>query len=124
MAVRSRRGRGNVEEFGQRLDQMRRGIARTAATTEEELASLEPPRVGDFEDSATTDLAADVLSRLDGRARHELDEIEAARARLATGAFGICETCRGAIPLRRLRAMPTARHCLACQSRREQGNGA
>ena len=56
--------------------------------------------------------AADVLSRLDGQAR------------LAAGVFGICETCRGAIPLRRLRAMPAARHCLTCQTRREQGRPA
>ena len=63
---------------------------------------------------------AQLLGGLEGRERRELDEIQAATARLATGGFGLCEVCGAAIPLSRLRAVPWARHCLACQKQEER----
>ena len=60
------------------------------------------------------------LADLEGRERQELYDIQAATARLATGTFGQCETCGAAIPLSRLRAVPWARHCLACQKKEER----
>ena len=65
------------------------------------------------------DTVTGVLSRLDGRERHELDEIYAAQARLETGTFGVCEWCGQPIELARLRAIPATRHCLGCQSHLE-----
>jgi RNA polymerase-binding transcription factor DksA len=56
----------------------------------------------------TTEIASALLSRLEGRERHELDVIDAAQARLA--ASTACEGCYGAIPLERLRAVPTMRY--------------
>jgi DnaK suppressor protein len=44
----------------------------------------------------------------------ELEEVEGALARIAAGRFGTCERCGGAIGRQRLRAVPEARHCLAC----------
>jgi hypothetical protein len=50
---------------------------------------------------------------LDGQ--HELNEIDAAEARLDAGSYGVCEGCDLPIPLARLRAMPAGRRCAACQ---------
>jgi len=44
----------------------------------------------------------------------ERSEIAAARARVASGAFGVCEVCGRAIAEERLEARPTARRCIAC----------
>ena len=44
----------------------------------------------------------------------------AAQARLETGTFGICEGCGRSVPLARLRAMPAARTCVACEAREEE----
>uniref|UniRef100_UPI003F496BAF TraR/DksA family transcriptional regulator n=1 Tax=Cupriavidus yeoncheonensis TaxID=1462994 RepID=UPI003F496BAF len=52
--------------------------------------------------------------------RTELADIEAARARLKAGRYGICTECQLAIPYSRLQAYPTARRCMACQRRYEQ----
>jgi DnaK suppressor protein len=41
--------------------------------------------------------------------------IETALRRLALGAFGTCSDCRGGISDARLRALPFAALCLACQ---------
>ena len=46
--------------------------------------------------------------------RRVLAEIEAALARLATGCFGWCEQCDGAIATTRLTEAPESRYCAAC----------
>lgn len=109
-----------VEEFRQRLARARRDIYATVATTEEELATLEPHQPGSPSGDVPTEIASAILSRLEGREKHAMDEIDAAQARLAAGTYGGCEECGGAIPLERLRAVPTARHCVTCQRRLEQ----
>jgi RNA polymerase-binding transcription factor DksA len=104
-----------VKEFERRLRQARREVWRTVVRTDEELATLETHQAGAPIEDAATVAVAGVLSRLDGAERHRLDEIDAAQARLAAGTFGACERCSTAIPLARLRAVPTARCCIACE---------
>jgi RNA polymerase-binding transcription factor len=48
------------------------------------------------------------------QARARLDDIEAARARLAAGGYGVCERCGQPIATARLDARPIARTCIAC----------
>jgi DnaK suppressor protein len=109
------------EELRRRLLDARLALLRTVATTDEELATLEAHQPGaPIEDADRSQVQA-VLSRLEGRDRHELDEIFAAVTKLGAGTYGLCESCRGELPLARLRAMPTARHCLSCQAHREAG---
>jgi len=108
-----------VEEFRRTLRDRRLRLLRTVARTDEELETLEAHQPGGPSEDVATELGAAILSRLEGREKHELDEIEAAQARLETGTFGICEACGRPIPLPRLRAMPTARLCVACQAREE-----
>jgi DnaK suppressor protein len=47
-------------------------------------------------------------------ARHQLAEVDAARARLADGTYGTCAECGGPIGEGRLEARPTARTCIRC----------
>ena len=107
-------------EFRGRLDEARRQLLRTVVVTDDELASLSAHEIGALVEDSARGAMADLLARLEGRERHELDEIHAAQARLETGSFGVCEDCGGSIPLPRLRAMPWARHCLGCQAKDER----
>lgn len=108
-----------VEEFRRLLRGARERLLRTVARTDEELTTLETHQAGAFIEDAMTALVANVLSRLEGQEKRELDEIAAAQARLEAGVFGVCERCQRPIHLKRLRAMPTARFCVPCQSREE-----
>jgi RNA polymerase-binding protein DksA len=108
-----------VREFRKRLRVMREQLIRAAALESAELSTLERHQAGNLDEDVPAELAAAVLSRLEGRDKHALDEIDAAQARLEAGLFGTCEGCHGSIPLARLHAMPTARHCLDCQTRAE-----
>ena len=108
-----------MDEFGRRLREARHALLRTLATTDDEIATLERHEAGAVVEDAATDTLAAILSRLEGREKHELDEIEDAVTRLEAGTFGLCDRCGRAIPLARLRAVPAARHCLDCQQRAE-----
>jgi len=114
----SQAGPGLVEEFRGRLHKALAQLSRTVAVTGEELASLEVQPGDPLEDVPVQDVA-DTLSRLEGRERHQLDEVNAALARLEAGTYGTCERCSRPIPLARLRAMPAARYCVECQDLEE-----
>jgi RNA polymerase-binding transcription factor DksA len=120
----SPRIRSTAEEFERRLREARREVWRTIVRTDAELMTLEAHQAGAPSEDAGTIGVADVLSRLDGAERHRLDEIDAAQARLAAGTFGACERCGTAIPLARLRAVPTARLCVACERAAERATPA
>lgn len=107
-------------EFRGLLREARRRLLRTVVVTDGELASLADHEPGALVEDSARGAMADLLARLEGRERHELDEIQAAQARLETGSFGVCEDCGGTIPLPRLRAVPWARHCLGCQVKDER----
>lgn len=70
---------------------------------------------------------ADGLAELDiAEVRHaltELDEVDAALARMRSGTYGECRDCGEAIALARLSAYPTAMRCVACQERYEKKVG-
>ena len=109
-----------VEEFRRRLREIRGRLHRTAATTDEELQTLEAHQPGAPAEDVARESVATLLSRLSVQEKHELDEVYAAQARLETGTFGICEGCGRPVPLARLKARPAARTCVACQAREEE----
>jgi DnaK suppressor protein len=55
------------------------------------------------------------------RAVHQLAQVDAALARVATGSFGTCVRCGLAIAPARLEALPWAAHCIDCQTDIDRG---
>ncbi len=53
--------------------------------------------------------------------RRLLGAIEEALIRMREGTFGKCAHCGSEIPLARLKAIPWAHNCLACQAELERG---
>ena len=106
-------------KFRQLLQDARRQLLRSVSVTNDEVHGLTDHESGAFNEDSASAVTAELLERIGGHERHELDEIRAAQARLATGSFGVCRTCGSAIHLSRLRAVPWTRHCFACQSQEE-----
>jgi DnaK suppressor protein len=75
-------------------------------------SNQDPERV----DEAAEASAQEVLERLSERERRELRDIDEALVRIEQGCFGYCARCGGAIGRHRLRAVPEARHCMACSA--------
>ena len=51
------------------------------------------------------------------------DNILNALEKIEDGIYGVCEMCGEEIPIKRLKAIPDARCCIACQTELEQDEG-
>lgn len=70
-------------------------------------------------DNRIADLAGEMDLAIFQRELQELDDLAAARKRIADGTYGICIDCGSPIGAARLHVFATAKRCLACQSARE-----
>ncbi len=71
-----------------------------------------------FADSSQVTAERGELGVLVGSLKDALDDVESALHRLEAGEYGFCENCGQAIEAARLEAMPTARRCLSCATKR------
>jgi RNA polymerase-binding transcription factor DksA len=110
-----------------RLDELRREAARRLAALEDQLDDIAVARrdanSDDEHDPEGSTLAFDRAQAavLAADARRQLDEVDAATARLDDGTYGRCERCGRPIPDARLAARPTACLCVDCQAAVERG---
>jgi RNA polymerase-binding protein DksA len=111
-----------MNEFERRLHRERREAYRALVTTDAELAGREPHSPGESVDDAATETTCGVLASLRERDRRVLTEIDAAEARLSIGTFGVCAACGRPIRIERLKTLPAARLCVACEERKETDN--
>jgi RNA polymerase-binding protein DksA len=77
-------------------------------------------RVTDSGDVAVADVLADLDAAIIDRQVNELRDIDAARARMRGGTYGVCIDCAQEVGFERLTAYPTAKRCIVCQTRRER----
>ena len=87
-----------------------------ALITELSLETLSPH----FGDSSIRETSPENLleaNRLLADVRLQLQETEAALARIDSGRYGNCETCNRRIDTHRLDVLPATRYCLGCQLR-------
>lgn len=71
-----------------------------------------------FADSSQVTAERGEAEALAGRLRDTLEAVELALTKLDDGTFGTCESCGKPIGGPRLEAMPTARTCMECASKR------
>jgi DnaK suppressor protein len=71
-------------------------------------------------DMSDADIQGDIEFALIQMRTDTLCRIDVALSRLAAGEYGACVDCKGEIAPRRLRALPFAVRCQACEERREQ----
>jgi DnaK suppressor protein len=75
------------------------------------------------DDDGAADAAAEMDVAMVIRESQELQNIEAALARIADGSYGGCTDCGDEIARPRLKAYPMATRCLACQEEYERLHG-
>ena len=102
-----------------RLEARARELQQALDALTEDDEPADPQGVNDFKDQALRQMDAELDRAQADRLQAELDQVQAARQRLAAGAYGRCSVCGRAIEPARLAALPEALHCLACQAERE-----
>jgi RNA polymerase-binding transcription factor DksA len=100
-------------------DLQRRTTERLAALTGDYAGIVEASKDSNADDEhdpegSTIAFERSQVGTLVEAARHQLAEVDAARARLADRTYGTCEECGGPIGEGRLEARPTARTCIRC----------
>ena len=95
-------------------------------------ARIEPNRtdeastgVADEDAQALSEMLQAINSRRNAERAALLQRIDRALRKLATApeSFGLCEACEEEIPAPRLKAVPHAPLCAACQAQRDPGRG-
>ena len=111
------------EEWREALLAQRRRVFERVARAEEDLrwldANVEPER----EEEGQEENMARLLARLDERGKAEIEAIDRALARIATGDYGRCEACDGSISSQRLRTLPWTTTCASCAAVHERRGG-
>lgn len=119
MKLNERFNRRNVQEIERFLKEKQaklKGAARGVLSTR---LATEASRYADPVEQATETLHDEMqVAFLDSVSLH-LAQIEVTLERLARGEYGLCHECGASIEPARLRALPFALRCTACQSRRE-----
>jgi len=109
-----------VEELRQALLEQRRRVFERVTHVEEDLRWLDADVESEIEEEGQEKNIARLLSRLDERGKVEIEAIDRALGRIASGDYGRCEVCGRPIAPQRLRALPSATTCAPCASRTEQ----
>jgi RNA polymerase-binding protein DksA len=101
----------DIQQLSQRLQEARLELMKSLKSRDQ--AHIEP--AGDEMDQVQAAEARELAARTLDRWAHGLREIDDALYRLKDGEYGICANCGEEIGFKRLRAIPWALFCLACQ---------
>jgi len=107
-----------IDEIKTKLDNIRQDLSKNVE--DKRNLDMMDPEVGDSIDQASQSLDKEILFELSDNERKMLDSIDAALRKIDNGIYGVCEHCKSPIEKKRLKALPSARYCLPCQSGTEK----
>ena len=110
--------KAELAEIAASLSEMKTDIAKNVE--DKKNLDLLEPEVGDSIDQATQSLDKEILFELSDNERKILRDIEAALRKMEKGTYGLCEHCKNIIEKKRIKALPSARYCMTCQSGSEK----
>jgi DnaK suppressor protein len=111
-----------AERFRKRLLQVREEIIEQIRQRNVSAQGIGQDGIQDIGDESVTISNRDLLMSLSQGERNKLIEVDEALDRIENGSFGTCEECGDPIGLKRLEAMPGARHCILCQENLEKAS--
>lgn len=110
-----------LDYYKKKLATRREELMRTIARTQEEGRTADEDPTVDLADKAANSYTKEFLFGMTNTDRKILNLIDAALKRIDTDDFGVCANCQDELQLKRLEAVPWAKHCLTCQEKMEQG---
>ncbi len=110
-----------LEYYRKKLLAKREELLRNIARTEEEGRAADEDPTVDLADKAANSYTKEFLFGQTNHDRFTLQLIEEGLERMKGNLFGLCVHCQEEVQLKRLEAVPWARHCITCQEKQEQG---
>jgi len=119
MALKKR----DVEQFKNRLEELRRQINMMLGRVSENVKSKEEVKGYSQHqaDEGTDDFDQTISLEISGKEQVVLRQIERALEKIEEGSYGVCDVSGDEIPLRRLEAVPYATMTVQAQEKYEKG---
>jgi DnaK suppressor protein len=111
-----------VSEFKTWLTARLGKIQTLSKQVENEMAPQSPDEAHDILDRSADVETIYTLEPIKFRIFEQQKLLQYALDKIDHGTFGVCESCEESIPLKRLQAQPTARHCIECQEKLDKVN--
>jgi DnaK suppressor protein len=110
-----------LEYYKKKLVTRREELVKTIARTEEEGRTADDDPTVDLADKAANSYTKEFLFGQTNTDRSMLALVDDALVRIKNNTFGTCIQCEEELQLKRLEAVPWAKHCVSCQEKHEQG---
>jgi DnaK suppressor protein len=111
-----------IEEIRGTLQRRREELFALRKRLNEAWKDLQAPEV-ELEETAQKQKLSQGMDQLDKREKEELEAIDIALRRMASGSYGICDSCGEFISFKRLKAIPWTDLCIECANERELSRG-
>ncbi len=110
-----------IELYKKRLLERKQQLQETVSKTEQNGREADEEVAPDVSDKASNSYTKEFFFKQSNDDRFILQLIDEALGRLGNKKFGTCVACGGDMQVKRLEAVPWARHCIECQEKQEQG---
>lgn len=120
---RSRLDPADIRRLRERLLARREELYQQWASAAEARRYADDGAAADLADMAVHDGEQAAAGQVAEAASDAMAQVERALEKLDEGSYGTCDGCGARIPLRRLRAIPWATRCVACQGQHERERG-
>src|SRR5262249_31780867 len=121
MGSRTRMEQKKMKAFREKLLAKKQEILEVYTKTKTYGQEADQEGSQDVADKASSSYTNEFLFSLSKTERELLQEVDEALNRIDDRRFGVCLSCEDEMNLKRLEAVPWARHCVPCQEKQEQG---
>jgi DnaK suppressor protein len=110
-----------VEYYKKRLVTTQDQLLRLVTKSERDGREADEEATQDIADKAANSYTKEFLFHQSDENRRLLALVNEALERVKNGSYGLCVSCQGEVQVKRLEAVPWARHCIECQEKQDQG---
>ncbi len=110
-----------AEHFRKRLLAKQEELLRLVSQSERDGRHVDEEVTQDIADKAANSYTKEFLFHQSDDNRRILQLVNEALGRIKNGGYGQCVVCQEDVQVKRLEAVPWARHCIECQEKQEQG---
>ena len=110
-----------AEYYKKRLLAKQDELLRLVSKSEKDGREADEEATQDIADKAANSYTKEFLFHQSDENRRLLQLVNEALERLKNGSYGLCLACHEDVQLKRLEAVPWARHCIECQEKQEKG---
>ena len=121
MGPHKRLPKQRLKTYRKRLLGKREDVLGLVTRTEQDGRLADKEGTQDLADKANNTYTKEFLFHQSSNDRSLLQLIDEALSRMERGKYGECVHCGGPVEIKRLEAVPWARHCIPCQQKQDQG---